>query len=80
MAKGLFRDSQIPSWLSESRTDVPAEHPPPQTKDYNMDIRHFSAKHVTLRSESKELLLGIRIMCPMRFVRVERHVWPRTVV
>jgi len=26
-AMGLFRDSQAPSWLSGTRTDVPAEHP-----------------------------------------------------
>jgi hypothetical protein len=73
--KGLFRDSQTPSWLSEFRTDVPGELPAPKTKDYNMDISHFSAKHATLKSENKELLLGIRIMCPMLFVPVERHVF-----
>jgi len=26
-AKGAFRDSHAPSWLSGPRTDVPTEHP-----------------------------------------------------
>ena len=64
--KGLFRDSQTPSWLSEFRTDVPGELPAPKTKDYNMDISHFSAKHARLRSQSKDLLARDLDVCCFR--------------
>jgi hypothetical protein len=35
-----------------------------QTKDYNIGMCCFSAKHVALRRKSKNWLGRIRIMCP----------------
>jgi len=44
-----------------------------QTKDYAIGICCFTAKHTALRRKRKTDWLGIRI-------RVERHVYPRTIV
>jgi hypothetical protein len=35
-----------------------------QTKDYNIDVCWFSAKHAVLRSKNKDSRLGIKITCP----------------
>jgi len=35
-----------------------------QTKDYTIGICCFSAKHITLRKNSKDAWLGISIICP----------------
>ena len=34
-----------------------------QTKDYNIDMCYFYAKHAALRRKIKDQRLGIRIMC-----------------
>ena len=35
-----------------------------KSKDFNVGICCFSAKHAALRRQSKDCWLGIRIMCP----------------
>ena len=35
-----------------------------QTKDYEIGICYFFAKHAALRKRAKTGLVGIRIMCP----------------
>ena len=47
-----------------------------QTTDYKIGICCFSAKHAALRRKSKEWVGSESEQC----VRVERHVFPRTVV
>jgi hypothetical protein len=38
MAKGPFRDSQAPYWISGARTDVPAAGPNPLLIDIVIDL------------------------------------------
>ena len=50
--------------LTSSAVDRRFENRSGQTKDYEIGISCFSAKHATLWSKSKNWLLGIGIMCP----------------
>ena len=52
--------------LASSSVDRGFESRSGQTKDYNIGICCFSAKHAVLRRKSKDWpsWLGIRIMCP----------------
>ena len=52
------------SELASSLVDRGFETRSGQTKDYNIGICCFSAKHAALRRKSKTGWLGIRIMCP----------------
>jgi hypothetical protein len=47
-----------------------------QTKEYKIGICCFSTKHESLKSKSKDWLARNQKKC----VRVERHIYPRTVV
>ena len=52
------------SVLASSAVDRGFEPRSSQTKDYEIGICCFSAKHAALRKRSKTGCLGIRIMCP----------------
>jgi hypothetical protein len=51
-------------WAASSAIDRWFEPRSVQTKDHTIGICSFSAKHQSLRSKSKDWLLGIRITCP----------------
>ena len=56
------------SVLAPSVVDRRLEPQSGQTKDCNIDIYGFSAKHAALRRKSKDWTvscLGIRLMCPI---------------
>ena len=58
------------SMLTSSVVDRGFEPQSGQTKDYEIGICCFSAKHTALRRKSKDCWLGIRIMCPSGMTRL----------
>ena len=64
------------SVLASSAADRGCEPRSGQTKDYKMGICCISAKHTVLRRKSKDWLARNQD----NVFRVERHVYPRTVV
>ena len=64
------------SVLAQSAVDRGFDPDLGQTRDYEIDICCFSAKHAALRSK-RTGLFGIRKMCPSG---ATCHVYPQTVV